>query len=167
MQGAELSIIAMLHRNFNAGIDFTVNQGEYKNPRADWIGTEYESVSKFIPRFASTTGNFKMEYTPRTWTFTWTTGYQGRMYIDYIAEEEANRKIKHTTPFLLSNVRAAKRLGAFQIYAGANNIFNYTQDERHRRCTFTIPCITTVYAGILRYKSLKQSGEEEWNCVKV
>ncbi len=151
VQGAELSIIAMLHRDFNAGIDFTINQGEYKNPRSDWVGTEYESVSKFIPRFASTTGNFKMEYTPRTWTFTWTTGYQGRMYIDYIAEEEADRKIKHTSPFLLSNVRAAKRLGAFQIYAGANNIFNYTQDERHLDdAAFIYAPVygTTVYAGI-------------------
>ena len=141
----------MLHHDFNAGIDFTVNQGKYKKPRQDWEGTAYENISVYIPRFANVTGNLKLEYTPRTWSFTWITGYQGKMYIDYIAENEADRKIKQTKPFLLSQVRASKQLGAFQVYAGANNIFNYTQDERHLDdAAFIYAPIygTTFYAGI-------------------
>lgn len=131
VQGVELSLIAMLHRTFNVGVDFTLNQGKYDHTRADWKDTPYENISRNIPRFASTTGNLKMEYTPKTWTFTFTTGYQGKMYIDYLAEEAANAKIKQTTPFFLSHIRIAKKLGMFQLYAGANNLFNYTQDERH------------------------------------
>ena len=151
VQGVELSLIAMLHHDFNAGIDFTVNQGKYKKPRQDWEGTAYENISVYIPRFANVTGNLKLEYTPRTGSFTRITGYQGEMYIYHIAENEADRKIKQTKPFLLSQVRASKQLGAFQVYAGANNIFNYTQDERHLDdAAFIYAPIygTTFYAGI-------------------
>lgn len=131
VQGVEASIVAMLHYDFTAGIDLTFNHGAYKHVRADWVGTPYEAVSRYIPRFAQTTGNLKLEYTPKTWTFTFTAGYQGKMYIDYMAENSADAKIKQTNPFVLCNARVGKRIGIVQLYAGGNNLLNYTQDERH------------------------------------
>jgi outer membrane receptor for ferrienterochelin and colicins len=136
VQGIELSVIANLHRNFDVGMDITFNQGEYKNVREDWIGTSFENVSKYISRFPTTTGNLKAEYTPRTWTFTLTGSYQGNMYIDYYNEEidpalGDQSKIKKTDPYMTFNARLSKKIKQFKLYAGVNNIFNYTQDERH------------------------------------
>ena len=53
------------------------------------------------------------------------------MYIDYMKNEEIAEKIKKTNTFLLFNLRVAKRLGAFTVYAGGKNIFSYIQDEKH------------------------------------
>ncbi|NCB07529.1 MAG: TonB-dependent receptor [Bacteroidia bacterium] len=136
VQGVEFSVIANLARYLDMGIDVTLNQGEYKNVREDWVGTEYKSVSKYISRFPTTTGNLKVEYAPETWTFTVTGNYQGTMYIDYYNEEIApelgdQSKIKKTDPFMLFNARVSKKLNQFKMYAGVNNIFNYVQDEKH------------------------------------
>ena len=136
VQGIELSVMANLARDLDLGIDFTCNQGEYKNVRADWTGSEYESQSKYISRFPATTGNMKLEYNPGTWTFTLTGNYQGTLYIDYYNEEidpdiGDRSKIKRTSPFVLVNTRVSKKINQFKLYAGANNIFSYVQDERH------------------------------------
>lgn len=112
-------------------VDLTYNQGEYNNVREDWIGTKYENDSKFISRFPTTTGNLKIEFTPKTWTFSATGNYQGNMYIDYYSEDETLSKIKKTKPNIIFNARISKSLNQFKLYAGVNNIFNYVQDERH------------------------------------
>jgi outer membrane receptor for ferrienterochelin and colicins len=136
VQGIELSVVANFAKNFDMGLDITYNQGEYKNVREDWVGTHYESTSKYISRFPSTTGNLKLEYSPKTWSFTVTGNYQGLMYIDYYNEDVDPAvgdltKIKQTHPFMLFNARTSKTIKQFKIYAGINNIFNYVQDEKH------------------------------------
>ncbi|MBN1925393.1 MAG: TonB-dependent receptor [Prolixibacteraceae bacterium] len=136
VQGIELSVMANLAKNLDLGVDLTYNQGEYKNVREDWIGTEYESESKYISRFPTTTGNLKLEYSPKTWTFAITGNYQGTMYIDYYNEDVDpvhgdQSKIKKADPFMLFNARVSKKFGQFKLYAGANNLFNYVQDEKH------------------------------------
>jgi outer membrane receptor for ferrienterochelin and colicins len=136
VQGIELSVAANLHRDFDIGFDVTLNQGEYKNVREDWAGTPFEDVSKYISRFPTTTANLKLEYTPKSWTFTLTGNYQGNMYIDYYNEEinpvlGNQSKIKKTDPFTVFNARVSKKMKQFRLYAGVNNIFNYIQDERH------------------------------------
>ncbi len=136
VQGVELSVMANLAKNLGLGVDLTYNQGEYKNVREDWVGTEYESESKYISRFPTTTGNLKLDYSPKTWTFAVTGNYQGTMYIDYYNEEidpvlGDQSKIKKTDPFMLFNARVSKRLNQFKLYGGVNNIFNYVQGERH------------------------------------
>lgn len=132
VQGIELNTQTNLGYNFNIGISFTLNQGEYKNPRQDWLGTEYESVSKYIPRFPSTTGNLKIEYKPKDWSLSLIGNYQGSMYIDYYSDDpNFQSKIKKTDPFMIFNAKVSKTLDNFKIYAGVNNIFNYIQDERH------------------------------------
>jgi len=131
VQGVELSIMANLARNLDLGVDLTYNQGEYKNVREDWIGTQYENMSKYISRFPTTTGNLKIEYRPKTWTFSVTGNYQGSMYIDYYSEDADKSKIKKTEPNMIFNARVSKQLDSFKLYAGVNNIFNYVQNERH------------------------------------
>lgn len=136
VQGIEVSIITNIVKNLDGGIDFTLNQGQYKHEREDWIGTEYESISKFIPRFPMTTGNLKIEYTPKSWLFSLSGNYQGTMYIDYYNSDideiiGDQSKIKKTEPYILFNAKIAKTFKQFKIYGGINNIFAYVQDERH------------------------------------
>lgn len=131
VHGIELSVVSNLTKNLALGVDLTYNQGEYKNVREDWIGTQYEKESKFISRFPTSTANAKIEYTPKTWIFSLTGNYQGTMYIDYYSEDATQSKIKKIKPNMLFNVRASKSFKMFKLYAGVNNIFNYVQDERH------------------------------------
>jgi outer membrane receptor for ferrienterochelin and colicins len=152
VQGLELSVVTNLAKRLEMGVDFTLNRGKYDNAREDWLGTSYEHNSKYIPRFPATTGNVRVEYTPGTWTFTLNGNYQGTMYIDYYSEEPDLSKIKKTNPFSLFNARVSKRLNRSKIiYAGANNIFNYTQDERHLDdAAFMYAPVfgTMIYAGM-------------------
>ncbi|NCD42295.1 MAG: TonB-dependent receptor [Bacteroidia bacterium] len=136
VQGIELSVITGPVKNLNLGFDVTFNRGRYRNVREDWMETAYEEISRYISRFPATTGNLMVEYTPRSWSFTLTGSYQGLMYIDYYNEDidpltGDQSRIKKTDPYLLFNARAAKTLGNIKLSAGINNIFNYTQDERH------------------------------------
>lgn len=135
VQGVELSVMANLATNLDLGVDVTYNQGEYQNVREDWMGTDYQSVSRYISRFPTTTGTVRLEYNPENWTFGITGNYQGTMYIDYYNSDidpvlGDQSKIKKTDPFMLFNARVSRKLNQFRLYAGANNIFNYVQDER-------------------------------------
>ena len=132
VQGIELSVLVNLAKNLDLGIDAAFNQGEYQHAREDWIGTQYEGISKYIPRFPSTTRNLKIEYSPEEWSFSLAGNFQGNMYIDYYSEDpKYESKIKKTDPFMIFNARVSKKIDNFKIYAGVNNIFNYIQDERH------------------------------------
>lgn len=132
VQGIEVSAKANIARNLNTALSLTFNQGKYKHEREEWKDTEFAAISRYIPRFPSITGDWTVEYTPSTWTFSLSTSLQGRMYIDYIQDEEIPTKIKKTPTFALVNMRVGKKLGKnFTVYAGGRNILNYIQDERH------------------------------------
>lgn len=131
VQGIELGVRWNPFRDFKAGVNWTFNQGRFRHERADWAGTAYARDSRNISRFPAMTGDINLEYTPGTWTFTVNNSLQGRMYIDYMKDDEVAEKIKKTNAFMLCNVRVAKRLGAFTVYAGGRNIFSYIQDEKH------------------------------------
>ncbi len=136
VQGVELSVMSNVAHNLDMGIDFTYNQGEYNNAREDWIGTSYESISKYISRFPETTGNIKVDYDPGTWSFSLTGNYQGKMYIDYYNEDidpeiGDQTKIKETDPYMVFNARISKSINMCKLYLGVNNIFDYVQDEKH------------------------------------
>jgi outer membrane receptor for ferrienterochelin and colicins len=131
VQGLELSLMANLVKNIELAADFTYNQGEYENMREDWIGTQFQKQSRHIPRFPTTTGNIKLEYSPKSWNFVVLGNYQGKMYIDYYKDGNEPSKIKETDPLILFNARVSKKSNAFKLYVGVNNIFNYIQDEKH------------------------------------
>ncbi len=133
VQGIEFSVLANVIRYLNIGVDLTFNQGKYRHKRSEWIDTPYASASKYIPRFPSSTGSVKIEYAPASWVFTITGVYQGKMYIDYMKDDEVPVKIKETNPFMTFNGRVSRSFnkGKISVYAGAKNIFSYIQDERH------------------------------------
>ncbi|MBU0765247.1 MAG: TonB-dependent receptor [Bacteroidetes bacterium] len=136
VQGIEISIMTSMIKNLGAGIDFTCNQGEYNNIREDWKETPYAGISKNISRFPKTTGNIKLEYSPKNWNFTVTGNYQGKMYIDYYNDDidpilGDQSKIKETRPYMLFNARISKQIKDIKLFAGVNNIFGYVQDEKH------------------------------------
>lgn len=151
VQGLELSVKWNPLENLKTGLSWTFNQGRFKHERADWQGTPYAQDSKHISRFPAMTGDLSLEYTPGTWTFSLTGSLQGRMYIDYMKDDEVAEKIKKTSPFMLFNLRAAKKLGAFTLYAGGKNIFSYIQDEKHTdNAAFMYAPVygATWYAGV-------------------
>lgn len=132
VQGIELGAKVNLFRYLRATLNWTFNQGEYKHVRADWANTQYADDSQKISRFPAMTGDFSLDYTPGTWTFSLNSIVQGRMFIDYMAEDAAQAKIKKTDAFALFNARVAKKLSDnFSLYAGGKNIFSYLQPERH------------------------------------
>lgn len=133
VQGLELGFKWNVTKDFNAGLNWTFNQGKYKNERMDdWGDTPYAKMSRDISRFPKMTGDLLLEYTPGTWSFNVTGSLQGKMYIDYMAAEAADAKIVETSPFVLFNCRVAKQIGKlFTVYAGGKNIFSYIQPEKH------------------------------------
>ncbi len=111
---------------------FTFNDGQYENERADWIGTPYQTISKYISRFPRSTGNAKIEFMPRNWNIVLDANYTGSMYIDYFKDEEEPTKIKETEPFWTINAKISKRFSDnFEVYLGGKNLTDYIQPERH------------------------------------
>ena len=131
VKGAELTVLVNPVRNLNVGADFTLNHGAYKNIREDWKETQFADISKYIPRFPTTSGSVKVEYTPGSWNFTVNGLYQGKMYIDYLSETEENSKIKETKPYMTFNASVSKSFDIVRLYAGVKNLFNYVQDEKY------------------------------------
>lgn len=132
VQGLELGAKVNLLHNLKAGLNWTFNQGKFKNIRPEWAETAFAKDSRNISRFPGMTGDLNLEYTPGTWTFTLYGNLQGNMYIDYNAAEAENSKIKKTNTFTLWNLRVAKQVSSkITIYGGGKNIFSYIQDEKH------------------------------------
>jgi len=131
VQGVELSFMANVVKDLDFSIDFTFNQGEYINPRGDWVDTQYEDISMYISRFPISTSNFKIEYSPKQWNFALIGNYTGKMYMDYFAEDEVSSKIKKTEGFVIFNARISKQFKAVKIYASVNNFTDYLQPEKH------------------------------------
>ncbi|MDD7529701.1 MAG: TonB-dependent receptor [Prevotellaceae bacterium] len=132
VQGVEMGVKLNLGKDLKTGVNATWNLGKYNHERGDWKETAFAKDSKYISRFPAVTGDFTLDYTPGTWTFSLMGSLQGPMYIDYIASEADKSKIKKTDAFMLFNCKVAKDLGKnFTVYAGGRNIFSYIQDEKH------------------------------------
>lgn len=135
VQGIEFSAQYSFFNDLNVALDITYNQGEYKNFREDWVGTEYENISKIISRFPDFTAGFIVEYNPRNWIINISGSFQGNMYIDYynvdINPELGDKsKIYKTNPYWLINTKVSHKISQFKIYCGANNLLSYIQPIR-------------------------------------
>ncbi|MDD4430211.1 MAG: TonB-dependent receptor [Bacteroidales bacterium] len=156
VQGLELTAVYSPLSQLQLSLDFSLNEGRYKQEREDWAGTTYEKESRYISRFPSTAGNFMLEYTPGNWALVLNSNYQGSMYIDYYNTDidpllGDQSKIKKTEPFVLLNAKVSRRFGQFKLYAGVDNIFDYIQDERHlddAAFLYAPVCGTAFYAGL-------------------
>ena len=108
-------------------------KGEYDNPRNDWVGTEFEQVSKNISRYPEISGGLKVKYTPSTWSLVLDTDYKGKMFLDLTEPADpADVKIHETESFVVLNAKVSKTLfDRYNLYIGARNLTDYTQKEKH------------------------------------
>lgn len=136
VQGIELAIKYFPVKSLELYADLGINRGQYDRPRNDWMGTPWEAISRYIPRFPFTSAYMKAEYTTGRWSMNTSLNFQGTMYIDYYHADPDPllgdlSKIKKTAPYALWNARCTYRAGNLTFYAGLNNITDYIQDERH------------------------------------
>ena len=145
VQGLEIGFKTNIFKNIDFEMNWTFNKGKFKHERAEWSDPNdetnqtfpnrlnYAKKSQYISRFPSFTGDFSIDYTLGTWTFSLASSLQGSMYIDYNSENDGNSsKIKQTNPFILFNCRITKKFGNnLTLYTGGKNIFSYIQDEKH------------------------------------
>jgi outer membrane receptor for ferrienterochelin and colicins len=131
--GVEFNASYALTSNLAMGVRFEYFQGEYDNPRDDWVGTEFEEASKKISRYPTTSGGFKLEYTPSTWSLMFNADYKGKMYIDLTEPADpADVKIHETESFVTMNAKVSKTFfNRYKLYVGARNLTDYTQEEKH------------------------------------
>jgi outer membrane receptor for ferrienterochelin and colicins len=132
VMGAEATAQIALHRDLALGVNIAFNRGKYDHPRVDWIDTPFMESSRNISRYPETEGGFKIEYSPRDWSFVVNGEYKGLMYIDYFADGEVPTNIKETEPFFIMNARVSRELfERFKLYLGGRNLTDYIQKERH------------------------------------
>ena len=133
VMGAEFNGSYALTPDLAVSLRFEYFNGEFANARDDWVGTEYEEISKNISRYPETSGGLKLEYTPSTLGFVFGADYTGKMYIDLstpaISEDVA---IHETESFVILNAKVSKTLfDRYKLYIGAKNVTNCTQAEKH------------------------------------
>jgi len=133
VMGVELSGQFAVTNDLSLAANFALYRGEYDHVREDWIGTEYEDISKNISRYPETTGGVKIEYSSRNWNFILNGGYKGKMYIDLTETAEASDvKIKETESFVLFNAKVSYNLyHQYKVYFGVKNLTDYIQEEKH------------------------------------
>jgi len=112
---------------------FELFNGEYDNARGDWVGTEFEDISKNISRYPQTSGGVKADYSVSGWNWVVDADYKGKMYIDLTEPADPNDVIIYETEsFVTMNAKVSKTiLGRYKLYVGAKNITDYTQEVKH------------------------------------
>ncbi len=152
--GAEFGLNLDLARNLALAANLELNKSEYENPREDWIGTEWEDMSRKFSRYPESSGSIKIQYMPNSWDIVVDASYKGRMYIDLLEPADENDiKIKETESFVILNARIAKSLfDRYKLYVGVKNLNDYVQEEKH------IDDAAFVYAPV--YGRLFYSGLE-------
>ncbi|MCK4352431.1 TonB-dependent receptor [candidate division WOR-3 bacterium] len=140
-QGVEAGLRAILVRDISLDLNLTYTDAQYEKERDDWIdhpvhGNKYAEDSRHISRVPEITGGIGLSYTPGNWSLALSGDYTGSMYIDYCKDEDVEQPesyIKHTDPFWVMNGRIGRKFAeqGITIFAGAKNLFNYVQDEKH------------------------------------
>ena len=136
-QGVELGLRTQLLRDLVLDLNATYTDAQYDNERSDWAEAkpEYAEDSRYIPRVPAITGGIQLSYSPGNWDAVLGADYTGRMYIDYYEDgdlENPNSKIEHTPDFWIVNAKLSRSFGnGVTLFAGARNLFDYVQDERH------------------------------------
>jgi len=131
--GVEIGLNLTLTNNLALAANMEFNRSEYGNPREDWVGTQWEELSKKFSRYPETSGSMRIQYTPTDWDFVIDASFKGKMYIDLLEPVNAEDiKIKDTESFVTINARVAKTFfGRYKLYLGVRNLTNYVQEEKH------------------------------------
>lgn len=131
--GIELNGSVSVTTGLLFGARCEIFNGEYDNPRSDWVETPYEDKSRNITRYPQISGGLKADLDFSGWELMADLDYTGKMYID-LAEpaNESDIKIYETEPFVLLNAKIARDMyDRYELYIGAKNISGYTQKEKH------------------------------------
>ncbi len=133
VQGIELDAKYALTRNLKISANFAYNQAEYLHEREDWVGTVFEEDSKHISRYPITAGGLRIEYAPKTWIIVLDGDYTGKMFIDYMSEDDPlASKIHKTEPFIILNAQISKGFNdQIKLYFGVKNLNDCLQKEKH------------------------------------
>jgi outer membrane receptor for ferrienterochelin and colicins len=133
VQGIELGTGLSLFSFLGINADFAINDGKYADVRDDWVGTEFEDVSRYISRFPLNEGSISLDLEPGSWDISMEANYQGTMYIDYFADGEEPTMIKKTEPHMIFNARMSRGFFAdkLSVYVGGKNLTDYVQPEKH------------------------------------
>ncbi|MCK4223737.1 MAG: TonB-dependent receptor [candidate division Zixibacteria bacterium] len=156
-QGIELGSSILLIKDVALDLDLAYTDAQYENRREDWVEShpEFADESKYISRVPQITGGVKLAYKPGSWNLILDTDYTGRMYIDYCKEEDIEdpeSKIVHTPDFWVVNTKVSRNFNnGITLFAGAKNIFDYVQKEKHPDdAAFMYAPFTgrTIYGGV-------------------
>jgi outer membrane receptor for ferrienterochelin and colicins len=133
VMGLEVNGSVSVAEGLVLGARFEVFEGKYDNPRDDWVGTEYESISKNISRYPQTSGGVRLDYTRGGWSLLTDVDFKGKMYIDLMEPaNEEDIKIFETESFVTLDAKLSRNLfDQYSIYIGAKNLTDYTQKEKH------------------------------------
>ncbi|MCK4461712.1 MAG: TonB-dependent receptor, partial [candidate division Zixibacteria bacterium] len=133
VMGCEFNASYALTTDIAVDVRLEYFKGEYDNPRDDWVGTEFEQVSKNISRYPEISGGLKVKYTPSTWSLVLNTDYTGKMFLDLTEPADpGDVKIHETESFVVLNAKISKTLfDRYNLYIGAKNLTDYTQKEKH------------------------------------
>jgi outer membrane receptor for ferrienterochelin and colicins len=136
-QGIELGSSILIRKDVDLDLNIAYTDAQYENQREDWVEShpEFADESKYIPRVPQITGGVKLAYMPENWDLFLGADYTGRMYIDYYSEddiEDPESKIVHTPDFLILNAKVSRSFSSgLTVFAGAKNMLDYVQKERH------------------------------------
>ncbi len=136
-QGIEFGTRLLLANNLVLNCYLTYTDAQYNNNRQSWVEKhpQYANDSKYIPRVPETTAGVELNFTPTGWEVMLGAYYTGKMYIDYYEEEDIEMpgsKIVHTPNFWIVNAKITKNFSnGLTLFAGAKNLFDYVQKERH------------------------------------
>jgi len=133
VMGAEFNGSVALAEDLTAGARFELFEGKYDRPREDWVGTAFEKSSRNISRYPQTSAGFKVDYSPGKWNLIVDADYKGKMYIDLTEPADpANVKIHETESFVVLTAKLSRTIfERYNVYAGAKNLTDYTQEEKH------------------------------------
>ena len=115
------------------GARFELFEGKYDHPRADWVGTQYEAISRNISRYPGVSGGLKADLSQGGWNLVADADIKGKMYIDLTEPDDpADVKIHETESYALLNAKLSREfLDRYMMYLGVKNLTDYTQEEKH------------------------------------
>lgn len=133
VMGAEFNSSLSIATGLVIGARLELFEGQYDNPRADWLGTAYEDASRNISRYPQTSGGLKVDYSLGQWNLVVDADYKGKMYIDLTEPADPSEvKIYETESFVVLNTKLSKTfLDFYNVYVGLRNLTDYTQEEKH------------------------------------
>jgi outer membrane receptor protein involved in Fe transport len=135
-QGGELTLGASLMDDLEGKVDVVYTDARFEEARYDQ--DSYPSAddgwknSDRIPRSPEWTGSAQLTWRPGTWTLMANGSFTGSMYIDHTPEDDPEQLvIEETDPFTIFGVKISKKVvSGLELFAGAKNLFDYTQPKR-------------------------------------